>query len=139
MPLNGFDHQISWDEFPEVEVRPQGVSEDAEVFVHTPQFGWSTQHRRGRGCRVSRITVTIAVNGQTTWALKGKKSARLLAHEQGHYDISALGFREMYERIASLERRRCSAIERPARNIQRTVQRSIDRANERYDEQTQHC
>jgi predicted secreted Zn-dependent protease len=137
MALSRFDHNVAWDEFTEVQARPQGETEDASIFIRAIPFNWATRAGRG-GCRVTRVTLTIRVRPNQSWVVRGRQSATLLNHEQGHFDISALGFREMYNRILALTRPKCRDIDRPAGQIQQEVQQQIDAANIRYDEQTSH-
>jgi phosphoribosylformylglycinamidine (FGAM) synthase-like amidotransferase family enzyme len=73
--------------------------------------------------RRSSFTVNTRMDTTASWVVKGKKTAALLKHEQGHYDISALAARQFHDNALRLEAdtaqelidegRSCGAAQRP--------------------------
>lgn len=137
MSLTGFDHNVQWHEFMEVEQRPLNTSEDAEILINfSPLFEYSAPPNQE--CRVTNVNTSITVNQASSWVVKDHKAAVLLSHEQGHYDITALGAREVHQRVSSIVVANCAEIHTEAQRIQQDVQTNIDAANIRYDSQTAH-
>ena len=137
MALNGFNHNLRWNEFREVNQRPPNVSEDAEIFISfQPQFSYRSQPNQA--CRVTTVNTNLSVNRSNSWVVKGRQSAQLLNHELGHYNITALGAREIHKRLSEITADQCSDIQTEANRIQREVQTKINQANIRYDRQTNH-
>src|SRR5262249_28426655 len=50
----------------------------------------------------TNFTVTIKMNVTNSWVVKDKKTDSLLNHEQGHYNIAALGGRDMLNDMLAL-------------------------------------
>ena len=92
MALNNFDYLIGWPEFTSVPARPAGVQEDAEIKVNSA-VSYRTR-RRGSAVSIVDATVNIVTVTAESWVVSDKKTDPLLKHEQGHYDITALGTRE---------------------------------------------
>ncbi len=136
MAITGFNHNVRWSEFREVNQRPANETEDAYIAV-TFSYNYRTQTSR-QNCRVTSVTTRISVNRNAAWVLRSQKSAQLLRHEQGHYDITALGAREVHRRISALSAAQCSSIGTDAQNIRNEVQQTINQKNLRYDNQTSH-
>jgi len=136
MAITGFNHNVRWSEFREVNQRPANETEDAYIAA-TFNYSYRTQSSR-QHCRVSSVTTRISVNRNAAWVLRGQKSAELLRHEQGHYDITALGAREVRQRVAELRATHCSSIGAEAQRIRSDVQQTINQKNLRYDNQTSH-
>jgi len=136
MAITGFNHNVRWSEFREVNQRPANENEDAYIAV-TFNYSYRTQTSR-QHCRVASVTTRISVNRNAAWVLRAQKSAELLRHEQGHYDITALGAREVHQRVADLSAAQCSSIATEAQRIRGEVQQTINQKNFRYDSQTSH-
>jgi len=88
--------------------------------------------------RVVSFNTTITVSRSESWVVRGQQSADLLRHEQGHYDITALGAREVHDRSSTLTSAQCPEINREVQQIEGDVQTRINQANRRYDTQTNH-
>lgn len=137
MPLIGFNHSLHWSEFQVVDQCPQGAAKDAEVILST-NIVWQTATQHSGDCHVVGIKASIQVDHKHSWVVKGKKGIYLRHHEQGHYDIVAIGMREMYDQIMALIKTRCEDINQEARRIQQQVQQLMDSTRQRYASQTQH-
>ncbi|KPJ89500.1 MAG: hypothetical protein AMJ53_15690 [Gammaproteobacteria bacterium SG8_11] len=137
MSLSGFNHTIHWNEFQIVDQSPPGTTKEAEVVVST-NITWQTATQQSGDCQVVGVNASVLVDQNKSWVLKGKKGIYLRHHEQGHYDITAIGMREMYNKILALIKTRCEDINREARRIQTDVQQQIDSSRQRYHIQTKH-
>ena len=137
MALTGFIDKIQWNQFREISKQPGNVSEDAEIFV-IYNLKYQTQAATSKECKISAVSVDLKMNKSKSWVVKNKKSSELLRHEQGHYDITALGAREVYQRISALTVTQCAQIETQLKQIQKDVQKLINQVNIRYDKQTSH-
>ena len=135
MSLSGFNHSIHWSEFQIVEQCPPVATKEAEVVVLT-HIIWQTATQQSGDCQVVGVKASIRVDNNKSWVVKGKKGIYLRHHEQGHYDIVAIGMREMYNKIMALIKTRCEDINQEAHRIQQEVQQLIDRARQRYHNQT---
>lgn len=137
MTLTGFTHNVQWGEFSEINSRPANTQESAFISVSI-RSNFRTQAQRGQDCRVVSFNTTIIVSLSASWIVRGQQTADLLRHEQGHYDITALGAREVHDRSSALTSAQCPGINREAQRIERDVQTRINQANQRYDTQTNH-
>ena len=135
MSLTGFNHSIHWNEFQILDQRPSGAVKDAEVLVFT-HINWRTAAQANGDCRVVNVSASINVDLNKSWVIKGKKGVYLRLHEQGHYDIVAIGLREMYNKISALIKTRCEDVNQEALKIQREVQQLIHITRQRYQVQT---
>lgn len=136
MSLNGFDIRISWVQFREVSRRPVGVNEDAEITIE-PYLSFRTRNNNGT-VEIIEVNTTISVSRSRSWVRTGCKTDWLLNHEQGHFDIAALGMRELYNSLLSVSGSSTSEFNRETTRIQSEVQRKIDEVDHLYDTQTNH-
>ena len=137
MSLSGFNHTIHWNEFQIVDQCPPGTVKEAEVVLLT-NMNWQTAIQQSGDCQVVGVKASIGVDHNKSWVLKGKKSIYLRHHEQGYYDITAIGMREMYNKILVLIKTRCEDINQEAHRIQQEIQRHIESARQRYQNQASH-
>ena len=88
--LTGWPRSITWDEFTEVDSAPSGASEAAQIDSQAIQPERVELTRENGRLRVSAYTVNVRVFTDNSWVVRSQKSPTLLAHEQGHYDITGL-------------------------------------------------
>jgi predicted secreted Zn-dependent protease len=136
MALNNFDYLIGWPEFASVPSRPASVEEDAEIKVSSA-VGYRTR-RRGNAVSIVDATVNIVIVTAESWVVSNKKTDALLKHEQGHYDITALGTRELYNELLTLTADSPHALDVKIAALKERYQQKIDTCNTRYDTQTNH-
>ena len=136
MSMTGFDHEVAWREFQEVGTRPGGESEDAYIKADkNVDYDFSGT---GTNWRVTDVRATIEVNQVESWVVQGEETDELLEHEQGHFDITALGMREEANRTSSLTGSSATDINSKYEQIREEINRKIDDANRRYDTRTEH-
>ena len=137
MALTGFNHTVKWNEFRVLNQRPSGETEDAYLKTRY-DYNFDYAESPGQNCRVTSATVTIRVDRSESWVVRGQQSTSLLNHEQGHYNITALGARALYNQILHLTMPSCQGILSQVRILSDQIQRQIDRVNARYDQRTNH-
>lgn len=90
----GWPRNLGWSEFTAVSSRPRVESKDAHVSVQVDAGDVSVVKGNGR-FKLGDGEFSVVTNPVDSWVVKDKKSASLLAHEQGHYDIAVLCYRDM--------------------------------------------
>jgi hypothetical protein len=134
--MTGFEHRVAWREFQRVATRPDRGTEDAYIKAgkHVSyDFGGPTG-----SFRVTAVRATIAVNQAESWVVNGKATDELLAHEQAHFDMTALGMREEAQRVSSLTGRNQQDLTSQYAQIRDEINAKIAAANARYDTRTDH-
>ncbi|MDD5267994.1 MAG: DUF922 domain-containing protein [Methylococcales bacterium] len=130
--LSGWPRQIVWREFRDLGSRPSGISEDAQVAVELRPSRISVERENGQ-FKLGNVTFSMGVNRQDSWVVADQKSTALLAHEQGHYDIVGLCYRDL---IAELQRLRASSQNQLAREVRRIMgqyDQLADTLSDEYD------
>jgi len=69
-----------------------------------------------------------------SWVVRGHQSAELLAHEQGHYNITALGARDCHTDILAIVDDSADDVQSQVNSIVSTAQSLIASVNDMYDE-----
>lgn len=136
MTLTGFNQPVSWQNFRTVRSRPGTIPEDA--FVKAKKVVSYSFSGSGRSYSVTTVNARIWVMRSESWVVQGAQNADLLKHEQGHYDITALGMREEASRVAEVTGRNGADISRQVNAIRTAINRKIAAANRRYDARTEH-
>lgn len=136
MSLSGFNHTLHWSEFSVVDQRPQGAVKDAEVAISIGNISWRTAKQTNGDCAVVGVNAAITVDQNSSWVVNGKKGIYLRHHEQGRYDIKAIGVRQICDSIESLVKSRCEEIHHEAHKIQNSVLQLINETLARYEKQT---
>jgi predicted secreted Zn-dependent protease len=120
-----------------VPARPPGADEDAEIVLKFPQkYDYAIDKN---AVTITTLSVDIGMNSPLCWVVSSQASNMdLLKHEQGHYDITALGAREFHDRLSGLVAKNETELNKKIKSIRDDVQARIDRANLNYDNQTNH-
>ena len=136
--LTGWPRTIGWDEFQELPRRPVGVNEDAQIsseLEQPPQVGVA---REGGRFRLDSYEAVLSVKTSDSWVVASTKSAALLTHEQGHYDITGLVARDLIADLRSLRAATTAALEREVKGAIRRADTLADSLTQRYDTDTDH-
>lgn len=136
MAINNFDHLVTWSEFRTVTSRPTGVNEDAEIKASSAVSYRTRKH--GNAVILVNATVNIITVTEESWVVSDKKTDILRKHEQGHYDITALGTREFYKQMLLLTADSTNALDIKINALKVQFQQKIDTCNSLYDTQTNH-
>jgi hypothetical protein len=82
----------------------------------------------------TRLNVTIRMDTPNSWVVSGRQSAALLAHEQGHYKITALGARDCHTDILAIVGDSAGDVQSQVNSIVSSAQSLIASVNDLYDE-----
>ena len=136
--VSGWPRALTWDDFQELGARPAdaGGNENAQIHSDVNQPERVRVSSEGGQRRVSSLTVTISIIRADSWVVRSAKTAELLSHEQGHYDITGLSGRDMGNEILAA---RAGTLEDLQRQVTDIIERSRQQAQElnaRYDTET---
>ncbi len=135
MALTNFTYTLTWSDFNQVPSKPPGAAEDAAIKVRYSQnYNYGSNKN---AVVISSADVDITCTPEC-WVVSSAMSNDLLQHEQGHFDITALGAREFYNSLLQLKASNGKEIKAKISALNTKVQGKIDRANKRYDKQTGH-
>ncbi len=137
MPLENFKYKVRWSDFTTKESRPTGEDEDAHIEANSLAKNMQGKVKKGK-YKVSSIKLRITVDKAASWVVKGTKTDDLLKHEQGHYDLTAIGARELHKRVLALETESKEALLSGIADLQEEMQGLTDELNELYDDDTDH-
>lgn len=130
--LSGWPRQVSWDEFSPRSSRPAGTDEDAQISVQMNGAELKVVRENGR-FRLGEGELPIILVSAQTWVIKGKQSAELLNHEQGHFDIAGLCNRDIVKKLQKLRTRSTSRLASEAKRIMEEGDRRADTLSKAYD------
>lgn len=136
--LSGWPRAIAWREFTEVDARPPGEHEDAQIHAEAILDDNVTVCRDGSRLRLGTFGVRLQVTTESSWVVRESKTDALLAHEQGHFDITGLDARRLMNDLAAL---RAANAEELQRLVTERIERSRTEAqamSDRYDTETDH-
>ena len=138
LKITGWPRNITWDEFKELSARPSGENEDAQIHSEVDQPSEVAVVRESGIYRVTSLTVTIRTVTEDDWVVTSQKSAELLSHEQGHYDITGLMGRDMGKEIVAA---RASSKDDLQTKVTQIIEKYAQRAKDlsaQYDDETNH-
>ena len=136
--LTGWPRQIAWSEFREVATRPSGESEDAQIDTQTLQPERVGVAREQGQFRLGNFTVKLSVIRGNSWVVAAQKSDPLLAHEQGHFDITGLVARDLVKALGALRVSTTDELQREVSRLFETYDAWAKSLSKQYDEETNH-
>jgi hypothetical protein len=98
--LHGYPYTLRWSDFTEVKtsrIPPRQASTVASFNM----TGWHVG-TDGGSFKVQGLSVRVSPNKHSSWAVKSGKTATLLDHEQGHFDITGLIARDLARKVLDL-------------------------------------
>lgn len=134
----GWPRNLQWSEFREIQKRPDGVSEDAQIHSEVSSPSRLSVSRENGQSRLPNYPAKLEVVVDDTWVVTGTKSGDLLAHEQVHFDITDLSGRAMVREILVLRARTTAELQREVTRITRRYQQLANDITEKYDRETNH-
>jgi hypothetical protein len=136
MPPTNLKYAVSWNDFNRVPSRPANEHEDAKIKIQFP-YGYDTL-REKNSAKVTAVNMTISPANNECWVVDTEATDELLKHEQGHYDITAIGARELYDKISGLSAPNEDKLKDKIKDEEKKVRAKIAEVNKRYDSQTDH-
>jgi hypothetical protein len=109
--LNNLHRTLTWKDFVHKNVPqpPPGQSAEAAQTVANATISGLALAKAGSGFQIKdSVVVTIQLNSAQTWVANWiltrsqDVTDALLAHEQGHYDLTALAGRDLYNAVTAL-------------------------------------
>ncbi len=109
MTLHGFDKTLLWSDFTAVDASPDPPHSACVKWEILATYEAETEPRTLKW-HVTTADVTVGVNKKESWVVKTvldeadkPKSRALLAHEQQHYNIAAIGARTLHKQLLALK------------------------------------
>ena len=138
MALNGFNYQIKWSKDFTTRSNPPADKENLVAFTVATanSVGKPQLYQKDDGkyyIKPSTLTVVIKMNKSQSWVLSDSKTDKLLKHEQMHYNISALGGRDLERGLLTLSADSVSEFQQKRDELSDGIQKLIDKTNEEYD------
>jgi len=146
------DRPLVWSDF-RGPVDPQAAPRTAAETASSLEFGYSLQvERAGNDCvfEIAEVRTRATFEPRASWVRQGQRSAEVLEHEQGHFDLTQV-HRLMLERDARAlvgDERRCSdddsmaEIETKADELvapmRDRIWQNLQSVQAQYDAETQH-
>lgn len=135
--LTGWPRQLSWSDFRDIPSRPRGEAEDARISmgfrpgrVRTVEEG--SEHRLGE------MEFEMVLNAAGSWAVVSAKTPELLAHEQGHFDIVGLCYRDLVAQATTLRGSSRNRLLLAMRRIMGEHDQRAESLTRVYETQTEH-
>jgi hypothetical protein len=129
---------VSWGMFREMSTRPTGEREDARIRSEMVSPSEVAYAREGRRYRLGHYVMQLHVNTDNSWVVTEWKSSALLAHEQGHFDITGLIARDLVQRLRNLRTRSTEALGREVLRLYEVYNRWAGKVTQEYDDETRH-
>jgi hypothetical protein len=99
--LEGHDLTLAWGDFQAAvpSSRPPGEAAATEArFDLSYDYDYDSEHAT-QGYRINHVLVRVTLEREKMWVVASAKTADLLRHEQGHYDIVALLARDLFQEL----------------------------------------
>ena len=134
--LTGWPRQVLWSEFQEVATRPSGENEDAQIDTQTLQPERVGVAREQGRFRLGNFAVKVIVIRDNSWVVASQKSDTLLAHEQGHFDITGLVARDLVKALGALRVSTTDELQREVSRLFETYDAWAKSLSKQYDDET---
>jgi len=136
--LAGWPRKIAWSEFKPVLQRPSGENEDAQIDTQTQQPSRVRVKREQGQFRLGSITMRLAVIHNNSWVVADQKNDALLAHEQGHFDITGLVAGDLVKALGVLRTSTHYSLQREVSRLFTAYDGWAKDLSEQYDQETNH-
>lgn len=139
MTMQGFKYTLSWsNDFTEVDNAPTDFTDrSARTKASVTLDPKLKAQRDSKDSDYYFVPDTVIVNVKAvkaeSWVVKELKSDNLLKHEQLHYNISALGGRDLERKILALRDPSGPALMKKKVDLGTEIQALIDKVNHEYD------
>jgi Bacterial protein of unknown function (DUF922) len=130
-PAN-FNKTIAWTDFTEKTVSP---IKNRSAFTQAKwPFSFDFDKNVDGKYTAKNVKVTVGMDTVKSWVVKDDKSDSLLNHEQGHYNITALGARDFLNGVLDLEADSSKELQKAINDLQSSTQATINSVNSIYDD-----
>ncbi len=135
--LSGWPRQLAWSDFRDIQSRPRGEHEDARISMgfrpgRVRVVEEESEHRLGE------MEFAMVLNPAGSWVVATSKTAELLAHEQGHFDIVGLCYRDLTAEARTIRGSSRNRLLLEMRRIMREHDQRAESLTREYETQTEH-
>ena len=140
MTMQGFKYTLSWSaDFTEVDNAPEEFSDrsartKASVTLNQAMVARRDSKDSDYYFVPDTVIVTVKAVKTDSWVVKDLKSDKLLKHEQLHYNISALGGRDLERKLKALRDPVGQELMKKKEALGKEIQDLIDKVNKAYDD-----
>ncbi|MGH8498652.1 MAG: DUF922 domain-containing protein [Methylococcales bacterium] len=134
--LSGWPRKIAWNEFRDIGSRPAGESEDAQISVEMSPGKVNIEKENGQ-FKLGKVTFKMIVKKSESWVVKNQKSDALKAHEQGHYDIAGLFYRDLMTMLGNLRTSSVDDLGSETNRLMAEYDQLADTLSDQYDSLTE--
>jgi len=136
MGVTGWRTTLAWTQFRTVQNAPAGVNEDAQTEAAIEAPAQVSIQPDGSQLKLANFNVRVRIVPIGTWVVRGKSSASLLTHEQGHWDIAGLSAHEYHRALAALRAADRDSLAQQAADALQSNQTKVDALQVKYDRET---
>jgi len=136
--LKNWPRAIEWNEFTELDARPDGEHEDAQIDAQAILDPKVSICGDGGKLGLGTFTVKLTVLKENSWVVRTSKSAELKSHEQGHYDLAGLEARALMNRLAAIRADSPEELQRLVTEQIEASRISSQALSDLYDTETEH-
>ena len=140
MAMQGMKYTLSWStDFTDVDNAPEGFSNrsartKADVTLDPKMIATRDSKDSDYYFKPDTVKVIIKMDKTNSWVVKDLKSDPLLKHEQMHYNISALGGRDLERKLLALRDKSGQELMNKKAALGTEIQNLINSVNKDYDE-----
>jgi hypothetical protein len=126
------ERKLTWDDFKRKPKSGTGLDAESAVYISTS----------GVACKDGKVVYDVRAEFEPdeSWVDPNKKSAEILTHEQGHFDLAELYARKLRKALAALAPL-CEDKKKFGEAAQKAIKQNQDdfaKAQEKYDTDTDH-
>jgi len=103
MSISGHTLTITWQDFHgRVPANTRSDAFTSTSYEVKTTYTMRVHQGRQSDFQLATVSITVTLNRAQTWSRASARSADLLTHEQGHYDITALLMRDLHTDLMGL-------------------------------------
>lgn len=137
MALNGFKYKVKWKDFTPRTSPPPGEDHYAFTTAKAVTKGELKAYKNSDDgkyyIKSSSVVVEVKMVKSESWVLKDQQTDKLLKHEQLHYNISALGGRDLERGLLALSANSPAELLNKRDELAAKIQSLINKTNKEYD------
>jgi hypothetical protein len=136
--VRGWPKSLTWHNFRVVQSAPPDETEDAQIEASMGAPAQVKVRPDGDHVRLGSFDVNVEIVQHGTWVVRGKSTASLLSHEQGHWDIAGLSAHEYHRALEAVRASDQSELAQLVQEALERAQKKVDGLQEKYDRETNH-
>lgn len=138
LKLTGWPRKLTWDDFRVVETARDDRHDRDAGFYSSFEVTDSEYKRPAPSIfQVRTLTIQITIEDDR-WVRRGRQSAALLAHEQGHFDVTGLAAHTLARALFRLRADSVDSLRKKGAQTAHDHAALCQRWNQQYDDETNH-